>query len=82
MYFDQNISSINHQRSLMCVYLERFLFPFFERMFALKKKKTQTAKQMEMFLISRNGAFFLLYTDQLIEITVIKRLFGNINIII
>lgn len=37
---------------------------------------------MEMFLISRNGAFFLLYTDQLIEITVIKRLFGNINIII
>lgn len=74
MYFDQNISSINHQRSLMCVYLERFLFPFFERMFALKKKKTQTAKQMEMFLISRNGAFFLLYTDQLIEITVIKRL--------
>lgn len=81
MYFDQNISSINHQRSLMCVYLERFLFPFFERMFALKKK-TPTAKQMEMFLISRNGAFFLLYTDQLIEITVIKRLFGNINIII
>lgn len=81
MYFEQKKSRDFTINARNCVFISRDFYARSSRECFLKKN--ETAKQMEVFLISHNGAiFFLTYTEQLIEITVIKRLFGNINIII
>lgn len=63
----------------MCLSLEIFM-PVLRENVSLKKNETKTNGSISYQPQRCN--FFLPYTEQLIEITVIKRLFGNINIII
>lgn len=51
-------------------------------MFPLKNETPKQQNKEKYFLSATTVQFFLPYTEQLIEITVIKRLFGIINIII
>lgn len=61
MYFEQkNLVTLPYTLATVCLSLEIFM-PVLRENVSLKKN--ETAKQMEVFLISHNGAIFFYHTQ-------------------